>query len=311
MLYCTCSQILQPFVHQSTSNINSTSSSIPAFAPRDPLPKGALIPSPSIRTYPSLPLDTSEASPHSAPTSPVSSVSLQTLPDAHGTGFVKVVSADSSSAGPRSVHTLPCPSIPQRPPPTPRRPPHAISFTTNAARCARNRIRQGCIGRFELSWPSIHTYPSSPLDTSEASPHSASTSPRHRFHCKCCPMCTEPDSSRLYRQIRAQLALDPYIPFLAPRYPRGFPPLRVDLPASSVSPQMLPDAHGPGFVRVVLADLNTTQILLPMRKHPHEDFDMLHVMSLSLLSIHEKSIIQMVQDQQLHLKRVFEMFFEE
>jgi hypothetical protein len=124
-------------------------------------------------------------------------------------------------------------------------------------------------------------------------------------------MCTEPDSSRLYWQIRAQLALDPYIPFLAPRYLRGFPPLRVDLPASSVSLQMLPDVHGTGFVKVVSADLNTTQILLPMRKHPHEDFDMLHVMSLSLLSIHEKSIIQMVQDQQLHLKRVFEMFFEE
>jgi len=87
-----------PFTHQSsTGNINSsTGTSIPAFAPRVPLPKDApVIPSPSIRTYPSSPLDTPEAS-HSVSTSPASSVSPQTPPDAHGPGFVKVVSADSS-----------------------------------------------------------------------------------------------------------------------------------------------------------------------------------------------------------------------
>ncbi|KAI0282484.1 hypothetical protein BGY98DRAFT_954300 [Russula aff. rugulosa BPL654] len=87
-----------PFSHQSTgNNINSsTGSSIPAFASRVPLSKDApVIPSPSIRTYPSSPPDTPEAS-HSASTSPASSVSPQTPPDAHGAGFVKLVSADSS-----------------------------------------------------------------------------------------------------------------------------------------------------------------------------------------------------------------------
>jgi hypothetical protein len=87
-----------PFSHQSTgNNINSsTGGSIPAFASRVPLSKDApVIPSPSIRTYPSSPPDTPEAS-HSASTSPASSVSPQTPPDAHGQGFVKFVSADSS-----------------------------------------------------------------------------------------------------------------------------------------------------------------------------------------------------------------------
>jgi len=87
-----------PFTHQSSSNVNSSSgSAISAFTPRVPLPKDApVIPSPSIPnpTYPSPP-DTPEAS-HSASTSPASSVSPQTPPDAHGPGFVKVVSADSS-----------------------------------------------------------------------------------------------------------------------------------------------------------------------------------------------------------------------
>ena len=87
-----------PFSHQSTgNNINSsTGSSIPAFASHVPLSKDApVIPSPSIRTYPSSPPDTPEAS-HSASTSPASSVSPQTPPNAHGAGFVKLVSADSS-----------------------------------------------------------------------------------------------------------------------------------------------------------------------------------------------------------------------
>jgi len=92
-----------PFSHQSTgNNINSsTGSSIPAFASRVPLSKDApVIPSPAIRTYPSSPLDTPEAS-HSASTSPASSVSPQTPPDAHGPGFgVKVMSADSSPVEP-------------------------------------------------------------------------------------------------------------------------------------------------------------------------------------------------------------------
>jgi hypothetical protein len=87
-----------PFSHQSTgNNINSSmGSSIPAFASHVPLFKDApVIPSPSIRTYPSSPPDTPEAS-HSASTSPASSVSPQTPPNAHGAGFVKLVSADSS-----------------------------------------------------------------------------------------------------------------------------------------------------------------------------------------------------------------------
>jgi hypothetical protein len=86
-----------PFSHQSTgTNITSTGSSIPAFSSRGPLSKDApVIPSPAIRTYPSSPPDTPEAS-HSASTSPASSVSPQTPPDAHGQGFVKLVSADSS-----------------------------------------------------------------------------------------------------------------------------------------------------------------------------------------------------------------------
>ncbi|KAI9508822.1 hypothetical protein F5148DRAFT_979263 [Russula earlei] len=85
-----------PFTHQSASNVNSTGSTIPSFTPRVPLPKDApVIPSPSIPTYPSSPPDTPDAS-HSASTSPASSASPQTPPDAHGTGFVKVVSADSS-----------------------------------------------------------------------------------------------------------------------------------------------------------------------------------------------------------------------
>jgi hypothetical protein len=68
------------------------------LAPRVPMPKDApVIPSPSIPAYPTSPPDTPEAS-HSASTSPASSVSPQTPPDAHGPGFVnvKVVSADSS-----------------------------------------------------------------------------------------------------------------------------------------------------------------------------------------------------------------------
>jgi len=87
-----------PFSHQTTgNNVNSsTGSSIPAFSYRAPLSKDApVIPSPSVRAYPSSPPDTPEAS-HSASTSPASSVSPQTPPDAHGPGFVKVVSADSS-----------------------------------------------------------------------------------------------------------------------------------------------------------------------------------------------------------------------
>lgn len=87
-----------PFTHQSTGNVNS---SMPAFAPRVPLPKDApVIPSPSVPPYHSSPPDTPEASPHSASTSPASSVSPQTPPDAHGSGFVKVVSADSSPVEP-------------------------------------------------------------------------------------------------------------------------------------------------------------------------------------------------------------------
>jgi hypothetical protein len=85
-------------LYQSTgNNINSsTGSSIPAFASRVPLSKDApVILSPSIRTYPSSPPNTPEAS-HSASTSPASSVLPQTPPDAHGVGFVKLVSADSS-----------------------------------------------------------------------------------------------------------------------------------------------------------------------------------------------------------------------
>ncbi|KAF8496733.1 hypothetical protein F5888DRAFT_361422 [Russula emetica] len=90
-----------PFSHQSTgNNINSsTGSSIPAFTSRVPLSKDApVIPSPSIPAYPSSPPDTPEVS-HSASTSPASSVSPQTPPDAHGPGFAKVVSADSSPVG--------------------------------------------------------------------------------------------------------------------------------------------------------------------------------------------------------------------
>lgn len=89
-----------PFAHQSAANV-SGGTSIPAFAARAPLPKDApVIPSPSIRTYHSSPPDTPEASPHSASTSPASSVSPQTPPDAHGQGFVKVVSVDSSPVEP-------------------------------------------------------------------------------------------------------------------------------------------------------------------------------------------------------------------
>jgi hypothetical protein len=79
------------------NNINSsTGSSIPAFASRVPFSKDApVIPSPSIRTSPP---DTPEAS-HSTSTSPASSVPPQTPPDAHGQGFAKVVSADSSLVG--------------------------------------------------------------------------------------------------------------------------------------------------------------------------------------------------------------------
>jgi hypothetical protein len=85
-----------PFTHQSASN----SSSIPSFTPRVPMPKDApVVPSPSIPTYPSSPPDTPEAS-HSVSTSPASSVSPQTPLDAHGQGFVKVVSADSSPIEP-------------------------------------------------------------------------------------------------------------------------------------------------------------------------------------------------------------------
>jgi hypothetical protein len=82
------------------NNINSsTGSSIPAFTSRIPLSKDApIITSPSIQTYPSSPPNTPEAS-HLASTSPASSVSPQTLPDAHGQGFAKVVSVDLSLVG--------------------------------------------------------------------------------------------------------------------------------------------------------------------------------------------------------------------
>jgi len=86
-----------PFSHQSLgNNINSsTGSSIPAFVSPVPLSKDApVIPSPPIRTCPSPPRYP-EAS-HSASTSPASSVSPQTPPDAHGPAFVKVVSIDLS-----------------------------------------------------------------------------------------------------------------------------------------------------------------------------------------------------------------------
>src|SRR5260370_31372143 len=53
-----------PFAHQTTANISSSVSSMPAFVSCVPFPKDALIiPSPTIRTYPSSPPDTPEASP--------------------------------------------------------------------------------------------------------------------------------------------------------------------------------------------------------------------------------------------------------
>src|SRR5258708_23544080 len=83
-----------PFSLQSTTNISSTGSSMPAFASRIPLPN----PQSDDQTYPSSPPCIPEAS-HSASTSPASSVSPQTLPDAHGPAFCKVISADSSPIG--------------------------------------------------------------------------------------------------------------------------------------------------------------------------------------------------------------------
>jgi Cyclin, N-terminal domain len=87
-----------PFAHPSaSSNVNSSSScSIPSFTTRVSLPKDAppVVPSPAI-PYPSSPPDTPEAS-HSVSTSPASSVSPQTPPDAHAPGFIKVASANSS-----------------------------------------------------------------------------------------------------------------------------------------------------------------------------------------------------------------------
>ena len=74
---------------------------MPAFAPRVPLLKDALVvPSPAVPPYHYSHPNTPEASPHSASTSPASSVSLQTPPDAHESGFIKVVSADSSPVEP-------------------------------------------------------------------------------------------------------------------------------------------------------------------------------------------------------------------
>lgn len=83
-----------PFAHQTA---NGGTSGIPSFTPRVAMPpkEAPVIPSPSIPTYPSSPPDTPETS-HSVSTSPASSVSPQTPPDAHGPGFVKVASADSS-----------------------------------------------------------------------------------------------------------------------------------------------------------------------------------------------------------------------
>jgi hypothetical protein len=73
------------------------SSSVPSFTTRISLPKDApIIPNPPI-TYPSLPLDTPEAS-HSASTSPASSVLPQTPPNAHGPGLVNGLSLPSSSS---------------------------------------------------------------------------------------------------------------------------------------------------------------------------------------------------------------------
>jgi hypothetical protein len=82
-----------PFAHSANQNPGS---SIPSFTTRVvSLPKDApVIPSPQI-TYPSSPPDTPEAS-HSVSTSPASSASPPTPPDAHGQGLVKVASAESS-----------------------------------------------------------------------------------------------------------------------------------------------------------------------------------------------------------------------
>jgi hypothetical protein len=104
-----------PFSHQGTgNNINSsTGSSIPAFASRVPLSKDApVIPSPAIRTYPSSPPDTPEAS-HSASTSPASSVSPQTPPDARGPGFAVKVYVGRFEPGRASCHPpLRAPTLP-------------------------------------------------------------------------------------------------------------------------------------------------------------------------------------------------------
>ncbi|KAI0279327.1 hypothetical protein BC826DRAFT_1112945 [Russula brevipes] len=68
------------------------------FGPATPL-DGPVIPSPSIPTYPSSLPDTPEAS-HLVSTSPTSSVSPQTPPDVHGSGFgPNVVSAKLSPLG--------------------------------------------------------------------------------------------------------------------------------------------------------------------------------------------------------------------
>src|SRR5258708_11693276 len=88
------------FAHQNTTNISSSGSSMTCFhfPPQSciPLPKDdPIIPSLTIRTCPSSPPGTPEAS-HSALTSPVSSVLPQIPPDAHSPAFCKVVLADSS-----------------------------------------------------------------------------------------------------------------------------------------------------------------------------------------------------------------------
>ena len=90
---------LAPFFHQSNINVSTTGLSIPAFASRVSLFKDLpVIPSPATQTHPLCPPDVPETS-HSVLISPASLLLLQTLPDTHRPGFVKVLLADSSSVG--------------------------------------------------------------------------------------------------------------------------------------------------------------------------------------------------------------------
>jgi hypothetical protein len=186
-----------------------------------------VIPSPSIPAYPSSPPDTPEAS-HSVSTSPTSSVSPQTPPDAHGSGFGPSGHVRAPRDQPDGARDVFLPGV--------------------AAQCRRVDIARLSISRparFRRPWTlSSDGAPPTGTGTIHA-PECESRQLQHWF------FHTGFRSPRIptARWTCHSESFDPRkarIPSSPPDTPEASHSVLTS-PTSSVSPQIPPDAHGSGF----------------------------------------------------------------